>query len=156
MKPMRSGRRFPARTAALLFSFAGSAGFALAYQDALAALEAGADRTDRIEIRGRVLDPDGRPVAGAEVYLTRPYFRGRSVQAALARTRSDAEGRFVTSYSRSDPRFAGDVFYAEMWRRVKVVAFAPGLGPGWVERVDVPPEQEAVLSLVKDVPLKEY
>ncbi len=109
---------------------------------------------DQVEIRGRVLDPGGRTVADAEVYVTRWHWDERFSREPLAKTRTDPEGRFVVSYRKSDPRFKVDVERQELWRHVLVSAFAPGFGPGWQQRAYVPEEQEAVLSLVKDLPLR--
>src|SRR5262249_52747504 len=114
----------------------------------------GAVDPDRIAIHGRVLDPAGRPVAGAEVDLTRWHWSDRVAREPLARTQSDDRGAFILSYQKSDPRFRVDVERSEMWRRVTVVAFAEGFGPGWQDRAEVPAEEEALLQLVEDLPLR--
>ena len=41
-----------------------------------------------------------------------------------------------------------------MWRQVIVSAFAPGFGPAWQSCRDVAEGAEAVLSLVRDLPVR--
>src|SRR5262249_51909895 len=109
---------------------------------------------DEISIHGRVQDPGGKPVPDADVFLTRPYWDDRASREALARTHTDATGAFSFSYVKSDPRFRVDVERPELWRHVTVVAFAAGYGPGWQDRSDVSADQEAVLSLAAELPLR--
>jgi RNA polymerase sigma factor (sigma-70 family) len=94
-------------------------------------------------VRGRVLDPAGKPFLGARVYLVYQTLinRSREVQAASAQ-----DGRFrltVPAPGRDDP-----------WEGMFVLAVAKGYGPG-VEWARNPVEAgKLTLRLVKDdVPL---
>ncbi len=116
--------------------------------------QARATSDDTVKVAGRVLDPDGKPLSGAEVLLTRWHWDERYPRDPLATTRSDGEGRFALSYSKSDPRLAVDAERPEMWRRVVVSAYAPGFGLAWEQVGDVPDGGEAVLTLVHDVTVR--
>jgi RNA polymerase sigma factor (sigma-70 family) len=71
---------------------------------------------EMLEVRGRVVDPDGRPVEGAplRVQIYDDF-------AAPPRSTSGPDGRFVLS----TPRLPDGSFYG-------VIATAPGFGMGWV------------------------
>jgi RNA polymerase sigma factor (sigma-70 family) len=91
-----------------------------------------------VEVRGRVLDPDGKPVAGAKLYLTR---------SAPERATSGPDGRFRFAVSRSEREkgVAGD-------SPLQVMAAAEGHGCDWVN-ID-PAAEELTLRLVRDVPIR--
>jgi RNA polymerase sigma factor (sigma-70 family) len=75
------------------------------------------------EVRGRVLDPDGKPVAGANVYLARPTADG---PAPSPQATSGPDGRFQFALARSEPGQAeADDPPAQ------VLAAADGYGPDW-------------------------
>ncbi len=105
-----------------------------------------------IEVRGRVVDPSGKPLAGAGVALTVPSEagRGESTTTAVARTTSGADGLFrleVSSARLDDP--AAD----PGWRRAEVVATADGFGFAWTSLAKAR-EGEVTLRLVPDaIPL---
>ncbi|MBO0700185.1 MAG: carboxypeptidase regulatory-like domain-containing protein, partial [Zavarzinella sp.] len=93
-----------------------------------------------LEVSGRVVGPDGKPAAGAKVFVapreTRPVPGGRLEAAAVA----DADGRFRVTLNRKNQSY--------------VVAAALGLGVDWTnaqEWKEVP--DEVVLRLTKDVPI---
>jgi RNA polymerase sigma factor (sigma-70 family) len=93
---------------------------------------AGADEKKEIAVTGRVLDPDGKPVAGASVAVANRevlrfsiwerYVTDRNDLTAKATT--DADGRF---------RFAVPQPPPVTRREVRVVARAPGFGLGWAK-----------------------
>jgi RNA polymerase sigma factor (sigma-70 family) len=89
----------------------------------------GAVEQDGITLRGRVLDPDGRPLAGASLYL----LGGEGDSAARVRATSEADGRF---HLRS-PRDGGPLF-----------ATADGYGPAWYRDFGKP--TGITLQLVRD------
>jgi RNA polymerase sigma factor (sigma-70 family) len=71
-----------------------------------------------VEVSGRVLDPDGKPVTGAKLYLASGWLGPSSF--APVRATSGPDGRFRF---RARPRFPDDVG--------ELVATAEGYGPGW-------------------------
>jgi RNA polymerase sigma factor (sigma-70 family) len=89
-----------------------------------------------VEVRGQVLDPEGKPVAGAKLYLA-----GSTPQAT-----SGPDGRFRLAVPRSAPN-AG----AAGKPPTRVIAVAEGLGCDWV--AVSPAGKELTLRLVPDVPV---
>src|SRR5262249_50841193 len=107
-----------------------------------------------VAVSGRVLDPGGKPLAGARLYVgysARRYpqdFQRRQT-APPPRATSAADGRFRFAFARSelDARWLDDA-------RPAVVAVADGYGPAWAEVGE--PSQGAGLSLklVEDLPVE--
>jgi RNA polymerase sigma factor (sigma-70 family) len=77
---------------------------------------------DPIPFSGRVLDPDGKPVSDAKLYVL--YGRSQALPAPAA---CDAEGRFQFSIARNDFVRAEEQM---PWEHAKVVAVARGYGLG--------------------------
>jgi RNA polymerase sigma factor (sigma-70 family) len=97
-----------------------------------------ADRS--VEMNGTVLGPDGKPFAGAQLYLWTSALKQHADMAVRATTGED--GRF---------RFA--VAPADLERRPRVVATAKDWGPDWIDAGSAK-GGELTLRLVKDdVPL---
>jgi protocatechuate 3,4-dioxygenase beta subunit len=101
-------------------------------------------------IAGRVLDPNGKPVAGARLYLPKPP-KGehrapdeRPVERLLQAT-TDADGRFSF---RTEPPPAG------VEDRPQLVAVADGFAADWVDLKNATPGGELTLRLAADVPVK--
>src|SRR5262249_3192092 len=94
-----------------------------------------------IEVKGRVLGPDGRPVAGAKVYVSSYTEQDRREPDVRATTGPDGRFRFSTRQSAVD--------HGET-----VVAVADGYGPDWAELGTLKDGRLPELRLVKDdVPL---
>jgi len=91
-----------------------------------------------IEVSGRVLDPEGKPVAGADLYMGVPAEHGHDLKKMAA---SDANGRFafmaVKSGGASKP---------------VVIAVAKGYGADWIGMDEA--KGEFGLRLVKDLPIE--
>jgi len=114
----------------------------------------GSEDQDLVTISGRVLDPAGQPLAGAEVFLTRVHCDERYRKDPLALGKSDARGGFTLTYRKSDPRFKVDAERPEMWRHVTVSAFASGCGFDWQDLATRPRGKAVELRLVRDVPFE--
>ncbi len=99
-----------------------------------------------IEVHGRVVDPDGRAIAGANV---RTAYLDREIKPAPEAT-SGPDGRFfmqVPPWRRNSAVRKRDAMFP--W----VVASAPGFGPGWVSAVREPGASgEVAIRLVPDGP----
>jgi RNA polymerase sigma factor (sigma-70 family) len=80
-----------------------------------------------IKISGSVLDPGGKPIAGAKVYLT--LTEAKNAEPAM-RTESDAQGRFSFSVKLGE----GDKgLTREMFNSAQLVAVADGYAVDWSE-----------------------
>lgn len=103
---------------------------------------------DNVEVTGRVLDPDGKPAAGARVYLD-PQTPG---EKPMASTTTGKDGRFSLVLSRSrlvDPETKFPL------QRVRILATAKGYGFDWLDVPFNDAGKEATLRLVKDdVPIQ--
>ena len=94
-----------------------------------------------VEVRGRVLDPDGRPVAGAKLYLG-----SRDKEATYPlRATSDGDGRFTF---RSPLSGSPGHDSADQAPPLRVLAVAKGYGCAWVSVGSA--DKVLTLRLVKD------
>ncbi len=91
---------------------------------------------ETVTFSGRVVDPDGKPVAGARLFV---------VPSGSKKT--DLAERATTG---EDGRFRVSVPATEMKRGVKLVAAARGLGPDWVEVGEQAKPGEVTLRLASD------
>jgi RNA polymerase sigma factor (sigma-70 family) len=99
-----------------------------------------ASKDPSTEIKGRVLDPEGKPLAGAKVYVSTYSYKDKSDPKLRAET--DESGRF---HFTARPVEVED-------REMMVAAVAPGYGPDWAPLSE---PGERTLRLVKDdVPIK--
>ena len=119
-----------------------------------------ADTAGTFPARGQVLDPDGKPVAGALVYV-RHYAERRwsenDPMAARQKGRvasTDADGRFHFELDKG----ASDGSYwrgVTGWHKAQIAVAAPGFAPAWVEAGDMLKRGEMALRLVRDdVPVR--
>jgi RNA polymerase sigma factor (sigma-70 family) len=77
-----------------------------------------------VEFRGQVLDPDGKPFAGAKLHLVYPTLKELPIPA---RATSDAEGRFHFRVAKTD---FDRSYKPAPWEEGFVVAVAKGYGLG--------------------------
>src|SRR5207237_505121 len=89
-----------------------------------------AGESKEMTVTGRVVGPDGKPVAGAQVavvgwqalYFSSFEWAAASSNSTLGRTRADADGKFHLSVRRPPP--AG-------WTKLRLLAAGDGLGLAW-------------------------
>ena len=116
----------------------------------------------QLHVKGRVLGPDGKPVAGATVFAAWSLLRGdplsgiiksgRIEHRIIAETKSDAQGTFDLEVSTQPPDVTR---MSEGWQ---ITAFAPGFGPVWRRDVflfkDASAKATTTLSLTSDQPIR--
>ncbi len=101
-----------------------------------------------LTVRGRVLDPAGKPFAGARVYAYRPDPRGDVFTSAPPpEAISDADGRF--QFTPAEPGVQ-PIPLPPDWSQPTVVALAPGFGPAWASFTTADEARDLTLRLVKD------
>jgi RNA polymerase sigma factor (sigma-70 family) len=98
-----------------------------------------------VVIKGRVLDPDGKPLAGARLYLSSPSARDG---LATERATSEADGRFEFTCPR-----AALARTSEKGLPGQVMAVARGYGCDWAAVEPKGKEATLNLKLVKDLPI---
>jgi len=118
------------------------------------------DDTGTLPIRGRVLDPDGGPVAGAAIHVWRHYSEDAGYSTVSIKhgqrgrvAMSSPDGRFHFDLDTS----ASDFPYSDhpVWHEAKIAAFAPGYGPAWIDAGSLLKGGEATLQLVRDdIPIR--
>jgi len=120
---------------------------------------ASADTTGTFVVRGRVLDPDGKPVAGAEIYVRHfAEIQWLSIDPMAVRQKgrvavADGDGRFHFDIDKTlgDGPFDG----SPRWLKAQIAAAAPRFAPAWIEAGDVVKKGEATLQLARDdVPVR--
>jgi RNA polymerase sigma factor (sigma-70 family) len=99
-----------------------------------------------VKVRGRVLDPAGKPLAGTKLYVGGHTRLEKS--AYPVRATSGADGRFAFSFPRAALGMTRDDDLG-----YQVLAVALGYGCGWVT-IDASAREEVTLRLVKDAPVK--
>ncbi|HEY2589699.1 MAG TPA: polysaccharide biosynthesis/export family protein [Tepidisphaeraceae bacterium] len=115
---------------------------------------------DVVHVHGRVLDPNGKPLAGAKVFAAPAWPRGEEAgrPAVVSNTTTDADGRFEVSFSKSavSPLSLGyGQSGADLWKKVQITARTDGYGMDWqtFDHID-PATGDLVLRLVPDLPVK--
>jgi RNA polymerase sigma factor (sigma-70 family) len=97
-----------------------------------------------VEFRGQVLDPDGKPFAGAKLHLV--VYPTTKELPIPARATSDGEGRFHFRVAKTDFDRSSK---PAPWEEARVVAVAEGYGPGLSER-ETGKSGALMLRLAKD------
>jgi RNA polymerase sigma factor (sigma-70 family) len=119
------------------------------------------ERGDSVTLTGRVLDPDGRPFAGAEVsvwyyddYLT--GWHPRAVQPPRPRVlgKSGPDGRFRFTFAKSEIDDTRLNTMERPWLLVQIVAAAQGFGPGWKSAYNLEKEDLTLRLARDDIPIK--
>ena len=107
---------------------------------------------DLLSIHGRVLDPQGKPAAGAKVLAVQDYFTAWShTSVPLVTTKSDEAGRFHLEFRKSEI-----VQSDQLLQRVSIIAkpLDSKLGIAWIRCDAVKPGEETTLQLVADEPIE--
>ena len=102
-----------------------------------------------VEFRGRVVDPDGKPLAGARIYLD--YFvwaeyRKRRAAAPSGHQRT----RMAASDSPLPSRTSHRSLVLERWRYATVFAVADGLGIGFSDSDDPDSDRDLTIRMPRD------
>jgi RNA polymerase sigma factor (sigma-70 family) len=108
------------------------------------------EKGEAVTVRGRVLDPEGEPFAGAKLYLWVDGNREKPVPSKV-RAMSAADGRFHFTFAKQDIAAVEEPWVnsrTHPWRQAVVVAAAPGYGAGWAGVTAF--EKGETLRLVKD------
>ena len=105
-------------------------------------------------VRGRVLDPDGKPVANAEIFVRphtefgwspiSPAFNGQKGRVAVSA--ADGQFRFELDKAASDWPYGNE----PPWHKATIAASAPGFGRAWVDAGSLADGGVATLRLVRD------
>lgn len=106
-------------------------------------------QADTVTVRGRVLDPDGKAVANAKLYLPQwPKERPQDERDVTIAQRgaTDAEGRFRLELPRKELEI-------KTGRPLPLLAVAGSFGLAWVE-LTAETRGDLTLRLVKDVPIR--
>ncbi len=130
--------------------------------------DAGSRPSDRLEFRGQVDDPDGKPFQGAKLYLL--YYTSAELPPPPLRATSGPDGGFRFTVAKSEFHARGEAL--QPWVESVVVAVGSGLGIGWewgryldasgqiaeslksIRAATVHDEKQApVIRLVRDVPI---
>jgi RNA polymerase sigma factor (sigma-70 family) len=92
----------------------------------------------RVTVSSRVLDPDGKPVPGAQISMHHKE-----------RVRTGPDGRFRFSFAKAEANEANGNWRPDSWPGSQIVAAAPGYGPEWTT-IGTLARGNVTLRLVKD------
>ena len=103
---------------------------------------------ESLTVNGRVLGPDGVPLAGVRLYLPhrlKERAQGQEDIVVMQRGTTGPDGRFTLKLPRSD---------TQLGRPVALIAAADGFGIDWVDLPQHDPPGEVTFHLVKDMPIR--
>jgi hypothetical protein len=107
------------------------------------------EKDDAVLVSGRVVDPDGKAVAGAKVFFARCITRTPDASSGPPPI-TDADGRFRLPVSRTG--YKDD--YKSLWMRGAVVALGKGFAFGWVGADNAEKLTNVAVQLRRDVPIE--
>jgi RNA polymerase sigma factor (sigma-70 family) len=93
--------------------------------------EAPTDEKDAVTYAGRVIGPDGKPVAGAKVHY---HFITREKEPIPVRAVTDADGRFSFTLTRKDVPLSADAIQSDPLRTGQVIVKTDGFTFAWQGR----------------------
>lgn len=109
---------------------------------------------EEIRVKGRVLDPTGKPVAGARITVSPPpNWNDRLNIKPAAQVTTGPDGRYVISYRKSDVApfvLGGGQPGGDRWRTTMIVASADGWGTAWNRWNRIDSAGDVVIQLVPD------
>jgi RNA polymerase sigma factor (sigma-70 family) len=121
------------------------------------------DREEPVTLGGRVLGPNGKPVTGAKLYLTRNSFKSKADMPYIAKAFMGGPHTYfwtdgpaerpeppVRATAGPDGRFRFTARRGELGDGAVLAALAPGFGPDWVELLSPALGEEVTLRLVTD------
>ncbi len=103
--------------------------------------------SDQVVFQGRVVDPEGKPYAGARIYFG-DYWETDDSKPAALRATSGPDGRYRISVDRA--YFHHLQGGSEPWNDVRLIAVAPGFGLGLSDSKEPDANHDATLRLVLD------
>ena len=105
---------------------------------------------DLFSVNGRVLDPAGKPAAGADVEIVQSCRSVWKKAATLVAGKTDDAGRFRLEFRKSELAAAG----FEPRNPAALVASMPGFGAAWCDCDPTKSDQQTSLQLVADEPVE--
>lgn len=107
------------------------------------------EKAESRTFRGRVIGPDGKPFAGAKLYVV--DLHANAVGEPKLRFTTGADGRYEFSVRRTEYEAADS---GEPWRSVPIIAVADGYGPDWAESANDGGRDSTLQLVTDDVPIE--